>query len=101
MIQPTRPAAPSPRHSLWQRGARVVAGALALLGVLLAPAAQAGEAERKTALELVRLVTPRQTHDAMMKQVMDQMIAAVQAQGAKLPPGTPDKIRLAVAELVS
>jgi hypothetical protein len=91
-----------PFSSLWNRVSHGLAVVLAAASLLLSASADAaGPAEKKQALELVKLVTPRTTYDAMMKQVMDQMIAAVQAQGGKLPPGTPEKIKLAVGELVS
>ncbi len=66
-----------------------------------ASAAQAGEAERKVALDLVRLVTPRESYEAMIKQMINQMIPAMKAQGSQFPPNVEEKMRKAITEAIS
>ena len=77
-----------------------LAGTVALAIAAGAGTARAGEGERKVALELVRLVTPREAYDAMIKQMIDNMLPALQQQSGNLPADVGDRMKKAVHEVI-
>lgn len=59
------------------------------------------DADAKLTMELVQLVTPKETYDAMISQMTQQMLGSIQAGGGKqLPPDTQTKVQKAVTEAV-
>lgn len=72
--------------------------ALALVLASLPLPALAGEAELKAANELVRLVTPKPIYDDMMKQLTQNMIQSMSAQGQPPPPELAAKFQKAMSE---
>ncbi len=72
--------------------------ALALALAALPLPALAGEAELKAANELVRLVTPKPIYDDMMKQLTQNMLASMAAQGQAAPADLAAKFQKAMSE---
>ncbi len=69
------------------------------LGGMLGPVGSAAaEADRKVTMELVQMVTPQETYQAMIAQMSKQMLASMAQSGAKVPPDTDVKMGKAVVE---
>lgn len=58
----------------------------------------AADADRKVTMELVQMVTPQETYQAMISQMTKQMLASMAQSGAKVPPDTESKMGQAVVE---
>jgi hypothetical protein len=58
----------------------------------------AAEADRKVTMELVQMVTPQETYQAMITQMTKQMLASMQQSGANVPAGVEEKMGKAVVE---
>jgi uncharacterized protein len=77
----------------------LLSAALAALSLLIVPAASFAGAEEKTlALELVKLVTPREVYRDMLKQMTDNMMQAMQARGGAPTPDKTDKLVAALED---
>ena len=59
---------------------------LALLGLFGSTAPAAAEADVKVTKDLVQMVTPLETYQAMISQMTKQMLASMQQAGGKAPP---------------
>lgn len=67
----------------------------------LSPAALAGPAEQKLALELTRLTVPEDNYNAMIDQMMTSMVASMTgASGQTIDAPTLEKLKLVVRECV-
>ena len=71
---------------------------LSLIGLIGTSDSAYADADRKTTMELVQLVTPKDTYNAMIEQMTKQMLASMQQSGAKVPPDTESKMGKAVIE---
>src|SRR6516225_8447620 len=72
---------------------------LALALALSSPRAIAGPQEKAIALELVKLVTPRESYRDMLKQMTDNMAAAMAAKsGGSVPPDRSEKLVAALED---
>jgi uncharacterized protein len=56
------------------------------------------DADASVTMQLVKLVTPPETYQAMTEQMTKQMIASMQQSGAKFPPDAESKLKQAVME---
>ena len=71
------------------------------LALFLAPAsAQAQGGSLKKAKQLVAIVVPRDAYERTITQVMQQMIAAMRAQGQVIPADGEPKLKAAVLEVL-
>lgn len=60
----------------------------------------AADADPKVTMELVQMVTPRETYQAMLAQLTKQMLGSMQQSGAKPPPDAENKMNKAILEAV-
>lgn len=58
------------------------------------------DADRKVAMELVRMVTPAETYAAMTDQISKQMLTSMRQSGATLPPDIETKMKKVVSEIL-
>ncbi len=58
----------------------------------------AADADPKVTMELVQLVTPQESYQAMITQMTTQMLASMQGAGGKVPPDAQGKMARAVAD---
>ena len=58
------------------------------------------QADRKVAMELVRMVTPQEIYAAMLDQITKQMLASMRQSGATLPPDVETKMKKVVGEVL-
>jgi len=56
------------------------------------------DADASVTMQLVKLVTPLETYQAMAEQMTKQMMASMQQSGAKFPPDAESKLKQAVME---
>ena len=71
---------------------------LSLLVSVSQPSVAYADADRKATMELVQLVTPKETYNAMIEQMTKQMLASMAQNGANVPPDTESKMGKAVVE---
>src|SRR3990167_8006651 len=71
---------------------------LALAGIIAQAAPAAADADPKVTKDLVQMVTPLETYDAMITTMTKQMMASMQQSGAKIPPDSEIKMAKAVKE---
>jgi uncharacterized protein len=80
--------------------AMLALAATLLLSFSFVHEAHAGGAEQKLALELTRLVVPKETYDAMLDQMMTNLMASMTQAGAKISAKDAGKLKDAVAEVI-
>jgi hypothetical protein len=68
--------------------------------LLVTAQAAAAPADRKAAMDLMRLVNSKSTYTAMIDQTVAQMGAQLKQTGANLPPDAPKRMREAVLEVM-
>ena len=71
---------------------------IAAAGLLGGSGTAAADADKKVTMELVQMVTPQETYQAMIAQMTKQMLASMQQSGANVPAGTEEKMGKAVVE---
>lgn len=74
--------------------------ALLLFSLVSLPSARAGEAERKLALELTRLVMPKEAHNAVIDQTVGNLMTSIQQTGAKLSTKDAGKLKSIIREVM-
>lgn len=74
---------------------------LVTLLLLCAAPAWAGEKERAAAMNLVKMVVPKDTYDQMMAQMVTAMTEQFRSAGQKLPADFDKKIQAAVNDVLS
>jgi hypothetical protein len=70
------------------------------LALFLAPASAEAQGSLKKAKQLVAIVVPRDAYERTISQVMQQMLAAMRAQGQQIPADGEPKLRAAVLEVL-
>jgi hypothetical protein len=76
----------------------VLVAGLALAGILSQAAPAAADADPKVTQDLVQMVTPQDTYEAMINTMTKQMMASMAQSGAKIPPDAETKMAAAVKE---
>lgn len=71
---------------------------LAVAGVTGTAGRAVADADPKVTMELVQLVTPQETYQAMISTMSTQMMASLSQSGAKMPPDAATKMGKAVME---
>lgn len=71
---------------------------LAVAGVTGTAGRAAADADAKVTMELVQLVTPQETYQAMISTMSTQMMASLAQSGAKMPADGANKMGKAVME---
>src|SRR5579864_6880708 len=72
--------------------------ALAAGGAIGLGARALADADPKLTMELVKLVTPAETYQAILQQMSRQLLASMQQSGVPLPPDVDSKMAQAVME---
>jgi hypothetical protein len=72
--------------------------ALAIGGVIGPGGRAVADADPKLTMELVKLVTPAETYQAILQQTSRQLLASMQQSGVPLPPDIDSKLVQAVME---